>query len=270
MPATRRQPASNAAKPPPQPASCATSPTRPGRRADWREKTRPTQPLQQHFREKTRPASTKTPILGCFERAGRTFSRTRRDNVATLKPTTPLLAPNKGPLKPTTPLHPKTAPKTPISHPQRRWRFQSRLGHRPQRRRRFQSRLGRHPQRRRRFQSRLGHRPQRQQGFQTTAHLADRARLRSPWATVGIGQATSGRPMLQTSSNQRDSNHLARTPVTNVVNLSPKTTIISEKALRLTTFVTTDQKSTRKTPWIDDVCNNTHQSTPNTQHARPP
>ena len=29
-----------------QPASCATSPTRPGRRADWREKTRPTPPLQ--------------------------------------------------------------------------------------------------------------------------------------------------------------------------------------------------------------------------------
>ena len=58
--------------------------------------------------------------------------------------------------------------------------------------------------------------------------------------------------------------------VTNVVNLSPKTTIFSEKALGLTTFVTTDQKSTRKTPWIDDVCNNTHQSTPKTQHARPP
>ena len=242
MPATRRQPASNAAKPPPQPASCATSPTRPGRRADWREKTRPTQPLHWHFREKTRPASAKTPILGCFERAGRTFSRTRRDNMATLKPTTPLLTPNKVPLKPTTPLHPKTAPKTPISHPQRR----------------------------RRFQSRLGHRPQRQQGFQTTAHLADRARLRSPWATVGIGQATSGRPMLQTSSNQRDSNHLARTSVTNVVNLSPKTAIFSEIAVGLTTFVTTGQKSTRKTPWIDDVCNNTHQSSPKTQHASPP
>ena len=58
--------------------------------------------------------------------------------------------------------------------------------------------------------------------------------------------------------------------VTNVVNLSPKTTIISEKALRLTTFVTTGQKSTRKTPWIDDVCNNTHLSTPKTQHASPP
>ena len=86
------------------------------------------------------------------ERAGRTFSRMRRDNVATLKPTTPLHAPhqgalkpvspllthNKGTLKPTSPLRPKTAPKTPILHPQRRWRFQSRLDQRPQRRHRFQ------------------------------------------------------------------------------------------------------------------------------------
>ena len=150
---TRRQPASNAAKPPPQPASCATSPTRPGRRADWRERTRPAPPLQQHFREKVLPAqplqwlfrekvlpaSAKTPILGCFKRAGRTFSRsrppsdhagrtfsrTRRDNVATLKPTTPLHSPEQQPLKPPSPLHPKTAPKQPISHPQRRWRFQA-------------------------------------------------------------------------------------------------------------------------------------------------
>ena len=95
--------------------------------------------MQQHFREKTRPALQKTPFLGHCERAGRTFSRTRRDNVATLKPTTPLRAPNKGPLKPASPLCPKTAPKTPISRPQRRWRFQSRLGRRPQRRWRFQT-----------------------------------------------------------------------------------------------------------------------------------
>ena len=68
--------------------------------------------------------------------------------------------------------------------------------------------------------------------------------------------------MLQTSSNQRNSHRLTRTPVTNVVNPSPKTAIISEKALRLTTFVTTDQKCAQKTPRIDDVCNNMHQSTP--------
>ena len=85
--------------------------------------------------------------------------------------------------------------------------------------------------------------------------------MRYPWPVAGPGRATSGRPTLQTSSNQHDLNRLARTSVTNVVNLSPKTTIISEKALRLTTFVTTDQKSTQKTPWIDDVCNNTPPAT---------
>ena len=71
--------------------------------------------------------------------AGRTFSRTRLDNVATLKPPTPLLAPNKGPLKPTSPLRPKTAPKKPISHPQRRWRFQPTTGTSEQRRQGFQA-----------------------------------------------------------------------------------------------------------------------------------
>ena len=84
---------------------------------------------------------------------------------------------------------------------------------------------------------------------------------------AGPGRATSGRPTLQTSSNQHDSNRLTRTPVTNVVNLSPKTTIFTEKADGLTTFVTTGQKSTRKTPWIDDVCNNTRRAT--RQHNRP-
>ena len=92
--------------------------------------------------------------------------------------------------------------------------------------------------------------------------------MRYPWPAAGPGRATSGRPTVQTSSNQHDSNRLARTPVTNVVNLSPKTTIFSEKATGLTTFVTTGQKARRKTPWIDDVCNNTHPSTPKTQRTR--
>ena len=65
--------------------------------------------------------------------AGRRISRIRSDNAATLKPTTPLLAPNKEPLKPASPLPPKNAPKTPVSHPQRRHRFQLRLDLRPQR-----------------------------------------------------------------------------------------------------------------------------------------
>ena len=118
-----------------------------------REKTRPTQPLQRPIREKTRPAGTKKPKLGCFEPAGRTFSRTGHSHVATLKPTaplqplmqatvkppSPLLAPEQQPLKPVAPLQPKNTPKTPISHPQRRCRFQ--LAHHtgPQRRHRFQT-----------------------------------------------------------------------------------------------------------------------------------
>ena len=118
-----------------------------------RENTRPTQPLQRHFREKVRPTCHKTPILCHFSfagrtisrshppsgRAGRTFARTGRGDVARLKPTaplrplmrasmkppSPLLTPQQRPLKPTTPLQPKDARKTPISHPQRRRRFQT-------------------------------------------------------------------------------------------------------------------------------------------------
>ena len=86
--------------------------------------------------------------------AGRTFSRTGHGHVPTLKPITPLqplmqasmkppaplLAPKQRPLKPATPLQPKNAPKTPISRPQRRWRFQLGLSLREQRRRRFHAR----------------------------------------------------------------------------------------------------------------------------------
>ena len=42
-------------------------------------------------------------------------------------------------VKPTSPLRSKTAPKTPISQPQRRWRFQSHTGTSEQRRRWFQT-----------------------------------------------------------------------------------------------------------------------------------
>ena len=127
---------------------CAASPTRPGHGTGWRERTRPTPPLQQHFREKVRPALHKTPILGHFscagrtlsrsrppsDQAGRTFMRTGHSHVATLKPMTPLQpqmqasmkppsplrTPEQQPLKPPSPLRPKTAPKSPVSHPQRR------------------------------------------------------------------------------------------------------------------------------------------------------
>ena len=84
--------------------------------------------------------------------------------------------------------------------------------------------------------------------------------------TGGPGRRASGQTTLQTSSNRSNVKPLARTLVTNVVNLRPKTLIFSEKAIGLTTFVTTDQKSTRKTPPIDDVCNNTHRGIPKSQH----
>ena len=85
----------------------------------------------------------------------------------------------------------------------------------------------------------------------------------------GPGRRAGGRTTLQTSSNRSNLKPLARTPVTNVVNLRPKTTIFNEKAAGLTTFITTDPKSTRKTPWIDDVCNNTQKIGQKSQRARP-
>ena len=106
-------------------------------------------------------------------------------------------------------------------------------------------------------------------GCRQPGHLIGRAWLRCPWAVAGLGRATNGRTTLQTSSNRSNLKPLARTAVTNVVNLRPKTTIFSEKAVGLTTFVTTDQKSTRKTPPIDDVCNNTQEIGQKSQRARP-
>ena len=103
------------------------------------------------IRDKIRPASHKTPNLCHFDHAGRTFSRTGSCDVTTLKPMTPLqplmqtnvkppspmLAPEQQALKPTTPLQPKNAPKTALSHPQRRWRFQPHTRTSEQRRRRY-------------------------------------------------------------------------------------------------------------------------------------
>ena len=85
-------------------------------------------------------------------------------------------------------------------------------------------------------------------GFRRAGRLVYRTHMRYPWPVAGPGRATSGRPTLQTSSNQHDLNRLARTSVTNVVNLSPKTSIFTEKADGLTTFVTTRAKPDLSTP----------------------
>ena len=104
----------------------ASSPTRPGRSASQREKTRPAWPLQRLCREKTRPARTKTPNVGCFKHAGRTISRFRDDTGprgelfrAQMKPPPPLLARSRVRMKPATPLLAHNATKTNISGEQR-------------------------------------------------------------------------------------------------------------------------------------------------------
>ena len=130
---------------------------------------------------------------------------------ASMKPPSPLHAPEQQPLKPPSPLQPKNAPKTPISHPQRRWRFQLGLSLREQRRWRFHLRLALREQRRRRFHARdfqctramAG--PGRAPSQRTEPHISDqaplcggrrrdrRARLRRPWAAAGPGRASRRR-----------------------------------------------------------------------------
>ena len=184
-----------------------------------------------------------------------------------MKPTTPLLAPNKEALKPASPLRPKTAPKTPISRPQRRWRFQSRIGRRPQRRWRFQSRIGRRPQRRWRFQSRLGRRPQRRWRFQLgLGRRPQRRRWFQPHTDASKQRRhrfqESGPPGLQ----DPDAIPVAgggpwpgdqwAADVTNVVKptrfKSPREDLCDKRRQS----EPKNQHFQRKSRWIDDVCNN--------------
>jgi len=48
----------------------------------FREKVRPARPVQRHFREKIRPTRLKTAFFGHFGLAGRTFSRSRPHQAA--------------------------------------------------------------------------------------------------------------------------------------------------------------------------------------------
>ena len=120
----------------------AASKTGAGRLA---RKTRPAPPLHRHFREKVRPASTKTPNFGRVKRAGRTVSRFRDHTTpqgelfrAQMKPATPLLAPSRARMKPATPLLTHNAAKSSISCEQRCQRFQPTTKTGPQRCQRFQ------------------------------------------------------------------------------------------------------------------------------------
>ena len=110
------------------------------------------------------------PMLAPKQRPLKPPSPLRPRMQANVKPPAPLLAPKQRPLKPATPLQPKNAPKTPISHPQRRWRFHLRLALREQRRQRFQLGLALREQRRRRFHAR---------DFQCTRAIAEPGRTTS-------------------------------------------------------------------------------------------
>ena len=102
---------------------------------------------------------------------------------ANVKPPSPMLAPKQQPLKPPSPLQAKNAPKTPISHPQRRCRFQLGLGLREQRRWWFHLRLALREQRRRRFHARDFQCPRaiaepgRAPSQRTEPHISDQAPL---------------------------------------------------------------------------------------------
>ena len=88
----------------------------------------------------------------------------------------------------------------------------------------------------------------------------------TPWF-AGRGLTAYGSHALQTSSIWSILKRPSTASVTNVVNLSRKTSIFNEKGVGLTTFVTTTQESPQKTPRIDDVCNKTQAGPPN---RRPP
>ena len=151
-------------------------------------KNSPSRPLLTACAVQNSPCSLEMALFGAFcacwasfvppgrwwSRAGRQISRTGCTNMVRLKPTTPLLALNKGPLKPAAPLRPKTAAKTPISHPQRRWQFQSHTDTSEQRRWQFQSHTDTSKQRRSRFQ------PAGPPHLQHPHGARGRARLRRP------------------------------------------------------------------------------------------
>ena len=199
----------------------------------------PNAPPPSAFPRKNSPSTPENADLGPFfvrwanffalapspGQAGRTFARTGHGHVPTLKPITPLqplmqasmkppaplLAPKQRPLKPATPLQPKNARKTAFSHPQRRWRFQ--LG------------LGRHPQRRQRFQ---------------TTGPAGRQGLAA--VPVGGGEAWPGDQCAADVTNVVKPTRF-KSPREDLCykrrQSEPKTSIFSEKADGLTTFVTT-------------------------------
>ena len=155
-----------------------------------------------------------TPTSG---RAGRRMSRTKRGNMATLKPASPL------------------RPKTALKHP-----FLTRKGDGGFNWPTSPARKG-------------------DGGFRQPGHLADRARppgrQGQAAAPAGGGWASPRRPWAIS--------------VTNVVKPTRFKSPREDPCYKRRQSASKNLDFQRKSRWIDDVCNNTHQGTPETQHASP-
>ena len=176
----------------------ALTPTiRPSRANFFAHRTRdmatlkPTTPLRPLMQTNVKPPSPLQPLM--------------QTNV---KPPSPMLAPEQRALKPPSPLQPKNAPKTPISHPQRRCRFQSHTRTSEQRRWRFQLGASKGDagftreiyDARGLWRSLAGHRVNAPSHISATRHhwcgghrRDPWAWLRRPWAVAGPGRASSRR-----------------------------------------------------------------------------
>ena len=134
---------------------------------------RPPSPLLTPERQPLKPTTPLQPLM--------------QTNV---KPPSPMLAPEQRPLKPPTPLQPENASKTPISHPQRRRRFQLRLSLREQRCHRFQPHTRTSEQRRWWFHLRLALREQRRRRFHSRDFQCPRAMARPNQRTFACNSPT--------------------------------------------------------------------------------
>ena len=183
-----------------------------------------------------------------------------------LKPPSPLLAPKQRPLKPPSPLQPKTTPKTPISQPQRRQRFQLGLGLREQRRWWFQPHAQTSEQRRQRFQLGLGLREQRRWWFQP--HTGTSAQRRWRFQTTGPPGRQS-QAAVPVGGGWASPQHPWAISVTNVVKPEQFEPPCECSCYKRRQSASKNLDSQRKSPRIDDVCNNTQRSAPKSQHDKP-
>ena len=158
--------------------------------------------------------------------------------MATMQPMTPLRALMQASMKPPSPmLAPEQQPLKPTT---------------PMQPKNTPKTPNSHPQRRCRFQSRLDRRPQRRWRFQESGPPGQQGQAAMP---MGGGRAWPGDRWAA--------------DVTNVVKPTRFKSPREDPCDKRRQSKPKNHDFQRKIPPIDDVCNNTHQSTPKTQHARP-